>query len=178
MKHSNRMRPILAGLLLAAVGVSFDPSARAQASAPAVPDDLRAVIEMMRSDVNSFKIQTINQAMALTGPEAEAFWPLYRQYEKELAAVGDRKLALIREFAALRAAGSIDQKTWDDLARRWLKNVQDRLGLWKTYQKKIGKAVSPMRAAQFLQVEHQMALFIDLNIASEMPALGSAPTRK
>jgi hypothetical protein len=56
--------------------------------------------------------------------------------------------------------------------------VQDRLSLWKKYQKKISKAVSPMRAAQFLQVEHQMALFIDLSIASEMPVLGgSRPTK-
>ena len=38
-------------------------------------------------------------------------------------------------------------------------------------RKKIAKAVSPARAAQFLQVEHQMGLFMDLNIAAEMPAL-------
>jgi lipid-binding SYLF domain-containing protein len=39
------------------------------------------------------------------------------------------------------------------------------------------KAVSPARAAQILQVEHQMALFIDLNIAAEMPALKFATKR-
>ena len=31
------------------------------------------------------------------------------------------------------------------------------------------QAVSPMRAAQFLQVENPMALFVDICVASEIP---------
>lgn len=153
-------------------------AAQSQTNPLGQPDDLRAVLEIMRSDLNAYKIQTINEVMELTGPEADVFWPIYRQYEKELAAVGDRKLALIREFAQLRAAGTIDQKTWNTLSTRWLKNVQDRLSLWKKYQKKISKAVSPMRAAQFLQVEHQIALLIDLNVAAEMPTLDASRMAK
>ena len=89
--------------------------------------------------------------------------------------MGDRKLALIREFATLHFGGKLDNKQAADLAARWLKNTQERLDLWKKYHKQISKAVSPIRAAQFLQVEHQMALFIDLNIAAEMPAVGTSP---
>lgn len=134
-------------------------------------DDLRAVLETLRSDVNGFKVRTLNQAMQLTGPEAERFWPIYRQYEQELAQVADRKIALLREFSERCAKGTLDNKAADTMAKQWLKNVEDRLDLWKKYQKKIAKAVSPARAAQFLQVEHQIALFMDLNIAAEMPAL-------
>jgi len=172
------MKNLFTILLAGFTTLTINLSSHAQGSAASVPDDLRAALEMTRSDVNGFKIFTLNQTMGLTAAEAEAFWPIYRQYEKDLAAVGDRKLELIREFAALRADGSMNQQIWDSLARRWLKNVEDRLDLWKRYQKKIGKAVSPMRAAQFLQVEHQMALFIDLNIASEMPVVGTPPIKK
>ncbi len=172
------MKRLLSLLILPVLIVMAGPPARAQDKTAAEPDDLRAILEMMRSDVNGFKIRTLNKVMVLTGPEADRFWPIYRNYEKELAAVGDRKVALIREFAALRAAGSMDQKSWDGLAQRWLKNVQERLELWKKYQKKISTAVSPMRAAQFLQVENQMALFVDLSIAAEMPVIGTpAPTK-
>lgn len=172
------MKRLTFSLLLAIGCATMCLQSRAQDKSPAAPDDLRAILEIMRSDVNGFKINTLNRVMALTGPEAEKFWPIYRQYEKDLAAVGDRKIALIREFAALRAGGALDQKTWDELGTRWLKNVQERLALWKKYQKKISKGVSPMRAAQFLQVENQMAIFIDLSIASEMPVLGAARTAK
>ncbi len=43
------------------------------------------------------------------------------------------------------------------------------------YYQRISTAVSPIRAAQFLQVEHQLALFVDLSIASEMPVVGAPP---
>jgi hypothetical protein len=162
------LRSCLGAAALALGCVAVSPQALA---ASAEPDDLRAVIEMLRSDVNAFKIRTLNEALQLTGPEAEKFWPVYRQYEKDLAAVADQKIALIREFGARCAAGTLDNKAADVMAQQWLKNVQARLDLWKKYQKLIAKAVSPARAAQFLQVEHQMALFMDLNIAAEMPAL-------
>jgi hypothetical protein len=141
----------------------------------AATDEIRGYLEMLRSDVSATKIRTINEVMKLTGPEAEKFWPVYRKYEKELAAVGDRKLALIREFATLHFGGALEDKQAADLAARWLKNTQERLDLWKKYHKQISRAVSPIRAAQFLQVEHQMALFIDLNVAAEMPVVGTKP---
>ena len=166
------MKRLLLPLLLTFTTASFSGSGRAQAAADAEPDDLRAILEVMRSDVNGSKIRTLNQVMLLTPTEAEQFWPIYRQYEKDLAAVGDRKLALIREFAARRAENSLDSKAWNSLAQKWLRNAEERVQLWKKYQKKISKGVSAMRAAQFLQVEHQMALLIDINVASEMPLLG------
>jgi hypothetical protein len=140
-------------------------------------DDVRASLEILRSDVNGAKIATLNQVMQLTGPEADRFWPVYRKYEKELAAVGDRKLALIREFGAAHFGGALDDRKAADLAARWLKNNQERLNLWKKYHKRISRAVSPIRAAQFLQIEHQLSLFIDLSIASGMPAVSSPKSK-
>lgn len=137
-------------------------------------DDARAYFEVLRSDFNATKIRTINQAMKLTGPEAEIFWPIYRNYEKELAAVGDEKLTLFREFFTQHKKGTLNDQNAKQMAEKWLKNVQARLDLWKKYHKKISRAVSPMRAAQFLQVENQMALFVDMQIASEMPQIATA----
>jgi hypothetical protein len=132
---------------------------------------------VLRSDFNAGKIRALNQAMKLTVVEADQFWPIYRQYEKDLASVGDRKLELIREFFAHHQSGTLTDQNSRDLADRWLRNVQDRLDLWKKYHERISNAVSPVRAAQFLQVENQMAIFVDLSIASEMPAVGSSSPR-
>ena len=166
------MKNILRYLSLAAVLTLGNVTAFTQTGPKSSdPDDLRAVLETLRSDVNAFKVRTLNQALQLTGPEADKFWPVYRQYEKELAAVADRKVALLREFSEHCLNGTLDDKAADAMSKQWLQNVQDRLNLWKKYQKKLAKAVSPARAAQFLQVEHQIALFMDLNIAAEMPAL-------
>jgi len=141
-------------------------------------DDARAQLEVLRSDLNTGKIRALNQVMKLTVPEAEKFWPIYRNYEHELAAVGDRKVALVVEFMRYHKAGTLTDQNSQELAARWLQNVQDRLDLWKRYHQQISDAVSPVRAAQFLQVENQMAIFVDLNIASEMPLVGSSQPKQ
>ena len=170
------MKTIVYSLVVVASAFLFQgcaSSSKKQAST--TPDDARAYFEVLRSDFNAGKIRALNQTMKLTVAEADKFWPIYRQYEKDLAAVGDRKLALIQEFMAHHKAGTLTDQNSQGMAAQWLQNAQDRLDLWKRYHQQISAAVSPLRAAQFLQVENQMAIFVDLNIASEMPMVGEVP---
>jgi len=141
-------------------------------------DDARAYFEELRSAFNTGKIRALNKVMKLTAAEADKFWPIYRNYEKDLAPVGDRKLALIREFLTHRKQGTLTDEKSKELSVRWLQNAQERLDLWKHYHAQISEGVSPLRAAQFLQVENQMVLFVDLRIASEMPMIGTVPQAK
>jgi hypothetical protein len=143
----------------------------AQPGQPVFADDTRAYFETLRSQFNTNKVATLNEVLKLTPAEADKFWPIYRAYEKELAGVGDRKLELVREFFRDYKAGTFTDEKAKVLAKQWLQNLEDRTKLWKKYHKKISKAVSPMRAAQFLQIENQLAIFIDLSIASDMPSL-------
>ncbi|HOK76870.1 MAG TPA: hypothetical protein PLW35_04015 [Verrucomicrobiota bacterium] len=160
-------------VLLAAVLLFQGCASTPKQTAPATPDETRAYFEVLRSDFNTAKVRTLNEVMKLTPSEADKFWPVYRNYERELAAVGDRKLALVVEFMRHHNAGTLTEQNSRDLAARWLQNVQDRLDLWKKYHDRISNAVSPIRAAQFLQVENQIAIFVDLSIASEMPLVNA-----
>jgi len=171
MKTLTRSLTLLWSVSLILLGAS----ASAQTSSMPDEENLQNILDMMRSDTNPFKIRTLNQVMALTAPEAEKFWPIYQQYEKELGRLNDRGMSFIREFLGLQAQGDRNDKQWDILARKWMKLKQDQLALWSKYQKKIRKELSAYRAAQFLQVEHQMALLTDLSIASEMPVIALQP---
>lgn len=144
--------------------------------APANPDEARARFEVVRAKFNADKIRTLNQVMKLTVAEADKFWPIYRQYEQDLAAVGDRKLSLVRRFMADYRAARLDDRNSQAMADQWLQNVQERLDLWKKYHQQISETVSPTRAAQFLQVENQMAILLDLNLAWELPMVGEKPS--
>jgi hypothetical protein len=160
--------------LFAAASLCAAGTAVAQPGTTNVTDDARAYLEMLRSDFNTTKIRTINEVMKLTTTEADVFWPIYRDYEKELAAVGDRKLMLIRDFFQHYKEGTLDNRMSKKMCEDWLDINQARLDLWKKYSRKISKALSPIRAAQFLQIENQTALFVDMSIASEMPTIGPA----
>ena len=47
--------------------------------------------ELMRSDIRTKKASLIVDRMKFTDQEAAAFWPVYRQYEADLAAINDKK---------------------------------------------------------------------------------------
>jgi hypothetical protein len=134
-------------------------------------DDINEVLKTFRSDVNATKIATLNRVMKLTAAEAEKFWPLYRAYEDELTTLSERKVKVLRDFAEANNSGKLSNDAAADISERWLTGVDGRVALWKKYYTQISQAVSPVRGAQFLQVENQMALFIDLAIASETPSI-------
>lgn len=166
----------LAASIAVAVVSSGEPTPTGAAAANDAPrpSNLEQVLAAFRTDLNASKVATLNRVMKMTPEEAAKFWPIYQQYEKDLAAVGDRRVALIKEFVTLSNEGKLNDANSTELSNGWLQGEQDRLDLWKKYYKEISAAVSPIRAAQFLQVEHQIALLVDINIASAMPQVGAA----
>jgi hypothetical protein len=58
------------------------------------------------------------------------------------------------------------------MAKRWFKTQRARLNLLEKYHGKIEAKLSSLQAGQFLQIENQIGLFIDITIASEMPLVG------
>jgi len=143
---------------------------------PSTTDDTRAYFEVLRSQFNANKVATYTQALKLTPDEADKFWPIYRAYEKELADLGDKKLELIRDFFKHYKDGTLTDAKSKDIAERWLSNLEARTALWRKYHGQISDAISPTRAGQFLQLENQIAIFMDLAIASEMPTLAPGIT--
>ena len=81
---------------------------------------------------------------------------------------------LIAEFVQTHHDGRFDEAKARDIARRWFKSQRARLNLLEKYHGKIQKALSPIKAGQFLQIENQVAIFIDMTIASEMPVVGQS----
>jgi len=61
-----------------------------------------------------------------------------------------------------------DEKAYD-LAERSLDYEAGRVKLKRHYFRKFSKALSPKPAAKFFQVEKQIQMLIDLQIASELP---------
>ena len=65
----------------------------------------------------------------------------------------------------------MDDNTANNLAERALNIQKQKLDLLGKYYEKIKQATSPMIAARFLQVEYQIGLLLDVEIASKMPLL-------
>jgi hypothetical protein len=127
------------------------------------------LIEFVRSDLQKDKVAIIGAAMNFTADEAGKFWPIYKQYESALAGVGDARLALIKDYAA-NFLSMTDDKA-GELAAQAIGIEEKRFALKKDCFEKISAGVSPVIGARFLQVENQLNLLLDLQIAQQLPLI-------
>jgi hypothetical protein len=145
----------------AAQGPKTNPTAETREA------NLAAYAELLRSDVRAQKAAIITEVMLFTDAEDAKFWPVYREYEAELSKLNDDRLALIREYASNYETLS-DQRA-DRVARRALDLETKRTALLAKYYDRFASVLSARTAARFLQVEHQLLLLLDLQIAASLP---------
>ena len=69
-------------VMLAACATCALPGQTAQPGTPTNQDlNIRAYIELLRSDVNKEKTQVMGEVMALDADQSAKFWPVYRDYQ-------------------------------------------------------------------------------------------------
>lgn len=129
--------------------------------------NLRAYAELLRSDIRSQKIAIITELVQFSETEDAAFWPVYREYETELARINDDRIALIMQYA--QAYEQMTDATADRLATGALELEARRHALKEKYYARFKSVLPAMKAARFLQVENQILLLLDLQIAASLP---------
>ena len=160
-----RIAAVLIAVLAGATALAAQGTAASEQDAKNL--NLAAYAELLRADVRAEKVAILAQFMELSDAEDKAFWPLYREYDAEMAKLGDERVALIAEYARSyttltdAVAGSLASKALDLEARRQAVKA-------KHYQR-IKTALSPRTALRFLQLEQQLLLIIDLQISASLP---------
>ena len=127
------------------------------------------IVEMLRQDLKTEKTAIMTASLPLTQKESDAFWPIYRDYTHELTKLGDRRIEIIKQIA--EKYDKMDDKTAEKLAKESFKIVDDRTSLLKKYFNKIAKAIGPVKAGRFLQIESQMLTLLDAQIIEEVPLI-------
>jgi hypothetical protein len=150
---------ILAGV--AVVALALLPSAgRAQVASYA---------ELLRTDVQAQKQLIMTEALQLSDAQAEAFWPIYREYQFEYSKFGDKRLALIKRYA--ERYESFGPEDASGIAKDWFDQEKERLALLDATYQKIAKSLDPSVALRFVQVESALNKVVDLQVASRLPLI-------
>ncbi|MCK5087137.1 MAG: hypothetical protein KAQ90_06430 [Melioribacteraceae bacterium] len=126
-------------------------------------------IELLRSDIQTQKKLLIADAMNFSEADAQKFWPIYREYEFEMAKLGDRDIANIKKYAT--NYDSLTNEIADELIEEAFDVDEEILDLNKDYYKKFKKALNPKIAGKAMQVINQINLLLQLQVASEIPLL-------
>ena len=84
----------------------------------------------MRKDARATKADILGKTLALDSTQAAAFWPVYKQYEAELAVVNDDRVAVIQDLA--EHFSSLNDAKAQGLIERQIAYQEQRLALTRS----------------------------------------------
>jgi hypothetical protein len=131
--------------------------------------NLRAYMELLRTDVRKQKTDIMGQMMQFDTGDAAKFWPIYNEYDAELTRIGDQKVAMIKKYA--QNFESMSDAIADELIRDAIRIDQQRHDLKVKYYGRVKDALGGITGARFLQIENQLLMLIDLQVASSLPVI-------
>lgn len=127
-------------------------------------------IALLQSAYGLEKKQIIVQYMKFTEAENAGFWKIYDEYEVERKELGKKRVSAIMDYAN-NSANLTNEKATE--------LVKSSLDLYISFAKlqektftKLSKVISPLRAAQFIQLEVYLENVVRLEIADEIPMIG------
>ncbi len=152
-----------------AFGCFLPVSAQSQASKSEAlpPQKVEAIIDMMRSDMTTQKKALVETVMRFSEADAKAFWPIYEEYQREYSKLGDETVALVKEFVE-----NVETMT-EDRAGRLMTRTFDlqkrKMAVRQKYYNKVRKALSPIKAVKFAQLDGQLVQVLELQLGSNLP---------
>jgi hypothetical protein len=120
-----------------------------------------------REELRAQKKALVAENMQLTQSEANAFWPVYEEYQTEMNVIGDRMTKLIENYGITHKVMTDD--TAAKLLRELLSIQSDRVKLQEKYLPKFEKAIPITKVARYYQIENKFRVALDYEITSQIP---------
>lgn len=103
--------------------------------------------------LNTYKIGFFTRKLNLTSQEAERFWPVYNEYQKQRNLIQIEKMSIIRNFNQNENNLSDNQLT--ESGDKLIATIVQESALAVTFHKKLKEVLSPAKVIRFYQVENQ-----------------------
>jgi len=129
--------------------------------------NVKEYIELLASDVQQEKAQIMGSVLALNKEEAEKFWPIYDEYEAELAKLNQQRAQNVQEYA--HSYSQLSDARASELVKAELDSMKQRTELANKYHERVKASLGPVNAARFFEVDGQLNSIIDLQIDSSLP---------
>jgi len=125
--------------------------------------------EALRLTIQTERKALVDKNMGLTEEEGKGFWPLYEEYQKELAKLNKRKLDFIESYA------KDYEKMTDEKAKvlmdEWVDIQKDALQVKSSYIGKFGRVLPMKKVARYFQIENKLEAVVDYELAGRIPLM-------
>ena len=139
-------------------------------AAPALTQDKPSDnMQILREKVKADKKLLVAANMELTESEAKGFWPVYEEYQKDLAAINQRIVKLIESYAADYRASTLTDEKAKKLIDEMVAIEQAEAGLKTSSVPKLRKVLPEKKVARYLQIENKIRAVVKYELAEKVP---------
>lgn len=126
-------------------------------------------MQILRDKIRADKKLAVATNMGLTESEAQGFWPIYDDYQKDLQKINRRLVSLLETYAAdFRGMTLTDEKA-KKLIDEALAIEQAEADLKSTYLPKLSKVLPHIKVARYLQIENKIRAIVKYDLAQGVP---------
>jgi hypothetical protein len=138
--------------------------------APALTQDKPADnMQILREKLKADKKLVVATNMELPESEAKGFWPVYEDYQKDLAAINQRIVKLIESYAADYRAKTLTDEKAKKLVDELVAIEHAEAGLKASYVPKLSKVLPQKKVARCLQIENKIRAVVKHDLAAQVP---------
>ncbi len=136
-------------------------------SSSALAQQAREQVELSRSIIQTERQIIVASNMGLTEQEAEAFWPVFKDFQEALRKVSDRRANLILELA--KEFNSLSGEKAQEMLKESLSIQAERTKLKQKFIGRFNKVLPPKKVVRYFQIENKLDSVIDYELAARIP---------
>ena len=155
-----KKRPVVVvGALAAAALLGLAAAATAQT--------VKETLEVTRQAIESQRRVLVSGALPLTDAEADAFWPLYDDYEKERRPLDEQANKVVADFLAKGA--TLTDAQAKAMVEKALEIDAGKLRVRQAWLGRMLKAIPPRKVARFYQIDNKLDSVVRADLAKQIP---------
>jgi len=128
-------------------------------------DNMQILLDKIKAD----KKLLVARNMDLTEAEAKAFWPVYEQYQQELANFNQRIGKLIESYAAAYRTNSMTDEAAKKIIADFVAIEKGEAAVKEFFVPKLNQVLPPKKVARYLQIENKIRAALKYELAGEIP---------
>ena len=128
-------------------------------------------MQILRDKLKADKKVLVAANMELTESEAQGFWPLYDQYQKDLQQINQRIANMLESYAADLQGKSLTDGKAKKLIEEAVAIEQAEAQLKSTYAPQLSKVLPVKKVARYLQIENKIRAIVKYDLASGVPLI-------
>jgi hypothetical protein len=126
-------------------------------------------MEILREKVKADKKLLVAANLDLTETEAQAFWPIYEEFQNQLTSLNEQIGSLIMEYAD--NYNTMDDETAKKLLNDSLMLEEKRVELKQLYMPKFQEALPAIKLARYYQIENKIQAALQYELAAGIPLM-------